>query len=78
MVNNQRYRWDFIGLSTDTKPTKATSNRLPTDLLIMNQIPQNFMFGMVISGMKENPSAEVVEAIILLKPSLLLSSMEPK
>lgn len=25
MVNNQRYRWDFIGLSTDTKPTKATS-----------------------------------------------------
>lgn len=25
MVNNQRYRWDFIGLSTDVKPTKATS-----------------------------------------------------
>lgn len=28
MVNNQRYRWDFIGLSTDTKPTKATSNKV--------------------------------------------------
>lgn len=28
MVNNQRYRWDFIGLSTDVKPTKATSNKV--------------------------------------------------
>lgn len=24
----QRYRWDFIGLSTDTKPTKATSEKV--------------------------------------------------
>ena len=24
----QRYRWDFIGLSTDTKPTKATSDKV--------------------------------------------------
>lgn len=27
-VSNQRYRWDFIGLSTDTKPTKATSKKV--------------------------------------------------
>ena len=27
-VSNQRYRWDFIGLSTDSKPTKATSNKV--------------------------------------------------
>lgn len=25
MVDNQHYRWDFIGLSTDSKPTPATS-----------------------------------------------------
>lgn len=24
----QRYRWDFIGLSTDPKPTKATSEKV--------------------------------------------------
>ena len=28
MVNNQRYRWDFIGLSTDQKPTKETSKKV--------------------------------------------------
>ena len=27
-VSNQRYRWDFIGLSTDQKPTKATSKKV--------------------------------------------------
>lgn len=25
MVTDNHYRWDFIGLSTDTKPTPATS-----------------------------------------------------
>lgn len=28
MVTNEHYRWDFIGLSTDTKPTPATSEKV--------------------------------------------------
>ena len=28
MVNQQHYRWDFIGLSTDTKPTPETSEKV--------------------------------------------------
>lgn len=28
MVTNTHYRWDFIGLSTDTKPTPATSEKV--------------------------------------------------
>lgn len=28
VANPQRFRWDFIGLSTDTKPTPATSNKV--------------------------------------------------
>lgn len=28
MVTNDHYRWDFIGLSTDTKPTPATSEKV--------------------------------------------------
>lgn len=28
MVTENRYRWDFIGLSTDSKPTPATSDRV--------------------------------------------------
>lgn len=28
MVTENHYRWDFIGLSTDTKPTPATSEKV--------------------------------------------------
>lgn len=28
VANPQRFRWDFIGLSTDSKPTPATSNKV--------------------------------------------------
>lgn len=28
MVTENHYRWDFIGLSTDQKPTPATSNKV--------------------------------------------------
>lgn len=28
MVTDNHYRWDFIGLSTDTKPTPATSKKV--------------------------------------------------
>ena len=28
MVTNNHYRWDFIGLSTDVKPTPATSEKV--------------------------------------------------
>ena len=28
MVTDNHYRWDFIGLSTDTKPTPATSEKV--------------------------------------------------
>lgn len=28
MVTDNKYRWDFIGLSTDDKPTPATSDRV--------------------------------------------------
>lgn len=28
MVTNNHYRWDFIGLSTDEKPTPATSPKV--------------------------------------------------